>query len=138
MSWIIESLLNNQDTIRETGDIDSDEFNDLMLVEKAVETLKKENLLTEDDLSILEFFRTEVTDKEDSRPERHTISKRYSQICDRIAYYLGGYFTDEGYLNYMLRKYKLTEEQIETMRNFMKSSYRHKIVRKVSPMGFKR
>jgi hypothetical protein len=138
MSWIIQSLLNNQDSIRETADIESDQFNDLILVEKAIQKLSSDGLLTESDLAILEFFRNVKTDKEEERPERHTVSKRYIHICDRIGYYLGGYFTDEGYLTYMCEKYNLTDEQMEILRNFIKSSYRHKIVRKVSSNGYKK
>ncbi len=138
MSWIIQSLLNNQDLIRAEGDIDSDQFNDLMLIEKAIDKLYSEKLLTKDDMDILEFFRTAITDKEDERPERHTVSKRYAQVCDRIGYYLGGYFTDDGYLTYMCEKYNLTDEQMEVLRHYIKSSYRHKIVRKVSPNGYKK
>jgi hypothetical protein len=49
---------------------------------------------------------------------------------------MGGYFTDEGYLMYMKRKYKLSDENVETMRNFMKSKFKHRIARKGSQANY--
>ena len=126
MSWIVESLLNDREKIRVKADIESDEFNDLMLVEKAVNTLKQEGKLSNEELAIIDMEKPE----QPLSLEKRTLRKRREAICDRIAYYLGGYFTEEGYLNYIQKKYKFSEERISALREFMKSEYRHKIMRK--------
>lgn len=155
MSWIVQNLWNNRERIKngthkdvgiaynfallydssELEDersgyddpcIESDEFNDLLVVEKAVEELKELNLLTNNELKILYGYREDHT----TQMHRDTHSKLFSSICDRIAYYLGGYFTDEGYISYLTKKYKLTSEQQETARLYMKSKFKNKILRK--------
>jgi hypothetical protein len=126
MSWIVESLLNDREKIRAVSDIESDEFNDLLVVEKAVKTLKEQGKLNSMELAIIAV----ETPEEPIALEKPTLSKRKSQICDRIAFYLGGYFTEEGYLNYIKKKHGLSDDQTDALRKFMKSEYRHKIMRK--------
>src|SRR5574339_259984 len=129
MSWIIQSLLNDRERIKEECNVDDDDFNDLLLIEKAVDTLREKTLLSLEDLEVLKM-------RESSSPplvtkgEKFTRQRKFSALCDRIAYYLGGYFTDDGYLDYMQIKYGLTSEQVNTLREFIKSEYKHKIMRK--------
>jgi len=126
MSWIIESLLNKKELIRETCDIESDEFNDLLIVEKAIKDLQKQGLITQEDLDII----LDKTTEGKTRNEKYTLSKKRSSICNRIAYYLGGYFTDDGYLSYIKKKYKLSREQVISLQTYMKSEYRNKVMRR--------
>lgn len=137
MSWIIQSLLNDSNLIRVENDISSDAYNDLLLVEKAVKELEKRGLLSSDDLKIIDEMSGTIAGFE-SKPktQKETESRKYVIICERLAFYMGGYFTDGGYLSYMTRKYKLTEEQVETLQNFMKSPYKHKIAQKTSSTGY--
>lgn len=132
MSWIVASLLNNRDRIRERAEIESDEFNDLLLIERAIESLKEHGLFSEDDLHILDLFEGDGYNKltKLSRLERHTIAKKKAALCNRIAYYLGGYFTDEGYLAYIRKKYKLDSNQMTTLQNYIKSNKKNQIIRK--------
>lgn len=106
--------------------IESDSFNDLLVIEKAVNELKELNLLNQDDLDIL--YNTENVDR--TRNQKYAFDKKFSYICERVAYYLGGYFTDEGYINYLARKYKLTEDQIEILKGYMRSQFKNKTLRK--------
>jgi hypothetical protein len=155
MSWIVQSLWNNRERIkngtrkdigisyvfsltRELSQLDedrqgyvdpsieSDEFNDLLVVEKAVEELRELKLLSQQDIDILYGDREYHT----TRMHRDTHSKQYSSVCGRIAYYLGGYFTDEGYINYITKKYRLTPEQQEVARLYMNSKFKNKVLRK--------
>lgn len=133
MSWIIQSLLNNKNFIHAANDINSDQFTDLLLVEKTITELKNKGLITEQDLGVIGEMTGDVSGfVERSKSQKDSQYKKYVSICNRIAYYMGGYFTDEGYLSYMKRKYRLTDENVETMRNYMKSKFKHKIARKSS------
>jgi hypothetical protein len=131
MSWILESLLNNRERIRETGDIDSDEFNDLLIVEKKIDELRQVGKLDDEDLAILfSSISSDYKVDERSESEKKVLYQKKTKLCEKLAYYLGGYFTDDGYLDYMQKKYKLSDTQIENLRRFMQSKYRNKIMRK--------
>ena len=125
MSWIVQSLLNKRGELKEKADINNDDFNDLLVVERAIENLKSDGKLTEAEIDILNF-----PYMNGGRNEKYSFSKRYYAICQKIAEHLGGYFTDDGYLNYMKYKYKLSEAQIDTLKQYIKSKYKNKIMRK--------
>ena len=132
MSWIIRTLLNNKETIKEnsynSGDV-GDDFDDLVLIERAIKKLRSLNLISEDDIMLLDSsYKIGKT-----KSQKGLIEKKKSKIYERVAYYLGGYFTDEGYINYLSDKYNLTEDQIEIARLYIKSELKNKILSK----GFK-
>lgn len=158
MSWIVQSLLNNRTLIKqktprhngmayslavnygpelELDDedakyddpfIEDEQFNDLLVIERAIEELKDLGLLTSIDLEVLEREGGGYYNRRNK--QRKTHSRKFTSICNRIAYYLGGYFTDEGYINHLSKKYKLSEQQIEVMRNYMKSRFKNKLLSK--------
>ena len=132
MSWIVQSLLNKRSEIRAQSDINSDEFNDLMVIERAIKELHNKGLLTSYEMAILKH----VSDgnsawraSETLGKDRDTVGKDYQRLCERVAFYLGGYFTNDGYIDYMTQKYKLNEEQVETMRAYINSRYKNKLLR---------
>ncbi len=129
MSWIVETLLNNRENIRAESNIDSDEFNDILIIEKAIKELREGGVLSDEDLSILNI-KSDSSFTSKSRSEKQTLSKKYVQLCERIAYYIGDYFTEEGYLNYIQKKYGLSSEQVNVLLKYIKSEYKHKIIRK--------
>lgn len=133
MSWIVQNLLRNRTSIKGKGDFESDEFLDLLMIEKTIEILHKGGLLTDYELSLIDFM-------SDGKPlkdaevkfnrSRISISKHFIKLCNKIAFYLGGYFTDDGYLEYMRRKYKLTDSDVSRLRRFIRSKYKNKIMRR--------
>jgi hypothetical protein len=137
MSWIIERLINDSLEIGK-GEFnpDDDDYNDLFLVEAKIKELAVKGLLSSSDLDIIAYMRNGKDTSESTKGEKWVLSKKYSEICDRIAFYIGGYFTDDGYIAYIANKYKLDTEQIETLRAFIKSQFKHKIIRK--PLNFRR
>lgn len=161
MSWIVQNLLSNRTRIRaksfnhvldstftpdlELADystfedtlgysdplIESDEFNDLIVVEKAIEELIEMNLLSQQDIEVLEREVGGYYNRKNG--QRKAQSKEFSKLCERVAYFLGGYFTDEGYIDYMARKYNLCSDDMLLLRVYIKSRYKNKILSK----GFK-
>ncbi len=138
MSWIIQSLLNERNQIREKADISSDQYNDLIVIEKGIEEMTEKHLLTEKELETIKEASDSVAElgKKPNYYQTRGLNKKYKEVCERLAEYLGDYFTDEGYVEYMRDKYKLTDVQVETLQNYMKSSYRHKLARKGSATGY--
>lgn len=146
MSWIVQALLIDRHKIRENifdeipeEDIliinfESEDYLNLIEVEKKVEEMLVEGLLTEDELNIINSIaedRILSSLQNKLGYNRTTISKRFNEICDRIAFHLGGMFTDEGYITYMTEKHKLTEEQVEMITEHIRGKYRHMIRRKI-------
>ena len=137
MSWIVQSLLSNRNTVKALADIESDEYNDLLRVEMAINSLQQRGLISEEDLEVVAEMCGDIPGLAlKPKHTREAIYRKFDTICERIAFYLGDYFTDEGYLFYMKHKYKLSEQQVDVMRTYMTSVYRHKIMRKGSKTGY--
>lgn len=134
MSWIIQSLLRSTVEIKTQQDIDSEDYNNLLIIEKKIKDMSSDGLLSSKDLEILE----KVSDGkpldeagEQILKSRITLARKFYAICDRIAYALGGEFTDEGYLSSIQRKHHLTEEEVDKARKYIKGRFKYKIMRKL-------
>ncbi len=133
MSWIVETLLRNRETIKSDMDIESDAYNDLLFIEKKISELYEKGFLSDFDVLILKSVGgggsltalERVLNK-----NRITISKTFTQLCERLSYFLGGYFTDDGFLEDVKSRYRLSEEEVEILANYTKSKFRHKLIRK--------
>lgn len=68
--------------------------------------------------------------KENFGKNRISLAKDFSNLCRKIAFYVGGQFTDDGYVDYMKTKYKLTDEQVQKLYEYMNSKYKNKLMRK--------
>lgn len=139
MSWIIQSLLNRKNYIHEVSDSEDDDYNDLLLIEKAIETLKEKEELSLEDTNIIGEMTGDIVGlvyKE--MGQKKQVYKKYTEICKKIGEYMGGYFTDDGYLDYMKDKYKLSDTQMETLRNYISSVFKHKLIKKEPTNGYKR
>ena len=132
ISWIVQYLIRNKVKIRTSQNIDSDELDDLLVVEGKIKDLCKDGLLSDMDIYIIDLV-------SDGRPLREleksvdknrvTISRVFLQICDRISYFLGGYFTDEGFLDNMKKNYKLSDEEVEELKLYMSGKFKHQLMR---------
>jgi hypothetical protein len=132
MSWIIQTILRNREVIRTRQDIESDEFNNLLTIESKIDELYKEGFLSDIDLCIINLVADGRSISElEGRigKSRITISKTFIQLCERIAYFLGDYFTDEGFLNNMKDDYKLSEDDLDRLRVHMSGKFKHKLMR---------
>jgi hypothetical protein len=145
-AWYVESLIKNQENIwqnmykevtsgNEPGyelDLYDDDYNNLLLVQKQIKRMISNKLLSEKEVLVLESTlegKTASDIEKEFGLSRLTISKIFSEICDRIAIILGREFTNEGYLDYMATKHNLTPEQVEKAREYMQSNKRHAIMR---------
>jgi hypothetical protein len=111
----------------------NDEFNDLILIEKAIDELTKSNVFDDLDLKILEYVKDgdiSFTGEHRLKKYRKNLVEKFEALCERIAFYMGDYFTNEGYIDYMVQKYSLTAEQEKTLRNYIQSRYKHTLMRR--------
>jgi hypothetical protein len=109
---------------------DLDTYEDLLEVVKAYAILRKKGLLTKKEIDVLESVPSITSAAKVLSFSRNTVFYLYKNACNKIGEYLGGYFTDEGFINYMREKYKLTEQQSYSCKLFINSKFRFKIMRK--------
>lgn len=135
MSWYIQTLLKNKLEIKSKTDLESDEYNDLLVIEKKIEDLHNAEIVSDSEILLIKYV-------EDGKPMAHSkkgfgknrisLTKDFENLCKKIAFYVGGYFTDDGYIEYMRTKYNLTDEEIKRGIDYMKSKYKNKLIRKIN------
>lgn len=126
MSWFIERLLTNSTKIllRKTN---SEMYEYLLTLEAKINDLKKLGILTEEELSLIEDLKNNKTITQLSKElglSRVTTSTKIDDLTKKLSLYLGGIFTDSGYLNYMQRRYNLTYKQVKMLEEKIKSKYK--------------
>lgn len=138
MSWYIETLLINRESIRASIvvkanrysdhvyiNLTGNDYNNLLLVEKLIKKLYESGNITNKEIEVINLVATtkSLRDLEkESTTARHSLSRIFYNVCKKLAFILGGEFTDEGYLNYIQRKYKLNVEQVDQAREYMLKS----------------
>lgn len=126
MSYLVESLVLHAKEFRQ--DIDSDSSDDLLQVERCILNQRKANRMTVKEEKLLVAFSIYKDSKSVAfmlGENEQTVSRVFKEVCDRVAFDLGGYFTDEGLLDHMQREYKLEDYQVDTLRKYMRSTTRH-------------
>lgn len=137
MSWIIQYLLRNKESIKSaklSEDIGVDSYDDLLVVESKIKELYEEGFLSDLDIYIIDLIADGRPIRELESPlgkNRLTISKTFVQICKRISYFLGGYFTDDGFLSNMKEQYKLSDIDIDKLKLFMAGKFKHKLMKRI-------
>ncbi len=101
MSWIIGQYLRELPYIKEKGDIESDTYNNAILIEKAINDMDEKGLLTDFEKDVIIAIVQGFNFSEISRllsTDRQRVSNTFTAVTDRIAYILGGEFTDTAFL----------------------------------------
>lgn len=102
MSWVIEEYIRQMPYIMETTDIDSESFNNCLLIQKCISNLDKSGLLSDIEKDILSAVYSGFNYAEISKllnVNRQTVSMVFDKVTDRIAYVLGGEFSDASFLD---------------------------------------
>ena len=101
MSWLVAQYIQDLHMIKERGDINSDEFNNAILIEACINNLEKDGLLSEVERNIIDAVSYGYNFSEIARMfgmTRQRASKIFSSVTDRIAYYLGSEFTNTAFV----------------------------------------
>lgn len=145
MSWYIRKLLTESDRIkRETKkefgfisnidlidncpspdvasecSFDSDEYSDLLTVETKISELVSNNSLSKNEILAVDFLKQ-------NRASKHLVGKTIflsiNSLLNKLAYHLGYHFTNEGYLNSLRIRYKLSDDDIIIARTYIEHDY---------------
>jgi len=118
--YILEHLLDtNMSGISFVSNLGDDLHSDLLDVERTYNKLYKEKIITKDEVNALKIMLLRNYPK-----EMRTVFKNFKSLCSKIAYVLGDYFTDDGYIEMLKKKYNLTPEQVNRIYKYIKSKYR--------------
>lgn len=112
---------------------DIDPYNDLLIIEKRIKEMFLLNILSEQEMKIIDAVATNksFSDLEEVvKLDRHNIAKAFDEITDKVAFYMGDYFTDEGYIDYITKKYNLSKDQIKLLENYISGKYKYKTIRR--------
>ena len=127
MSRYVELLLRASEEIRESvansGDVDNKLYSDLLDVERKISQLYKQGCLDDYDLKIIDFVKTNKSFRKIEKEQgisRSVLSKRFKNICNRVAYYLGSYFVNEQYFLDLQKRYNLSEEEISQIFEYLR------------------
>jgi hypothetical protein len=133
ISWIVSRLLMETPQIKESHDFDSDDYNNLLVIEKKIAGMIENNMFSVQEKRILSLI-TEGYLFGDIESQiglgRDTVSKIYKNICERIAFSLGGEFTNDGFIREVSRRHHLSPKEQEKLILFMASNLKHKILRR--------
>jgi len=127
MSWFIERLLRNTEKIHGSLDVSSEIRDHLLTLESTISTLIKDSDLTEEELNILERLQgnpTITTMAKDMGLSRFTLVEKIERLVKKLAFILGGIYTDEGYLDYFQIKHKLSDDEIQAVRDKITGQYK--------------
>lgn len=130
MSWIVERLLIDRNSIRSEHSLESDTFNKLIFLEQKIGELYKSGYLSKKEMEVIELMSEGYSITEISKSSgraRSTIRNIFKNACNRISFHLGGYYTDQGFLQEMQDNYNLTDVEIEKVKDRISSKYRHVI-----------
>jgi hypothetical protein len=123
MSKYVELLLTFRHEIHESAKGDSnffdvDLYDDLITLEQAIEKLFNEGRISSYELMVINLISTSKsfrTLEKEYKISRVTLSKDFKNICDKLAFYLGGYFTDLGYIKKLKQKYNLSSSSVSKL-----------------------
>lgn len=103
-------------------DLEDDDYNDLLLVEKKINDLHVLGILSDLEVRVLTLYSEGATFgdiEKDVELSRNSIIKCLNQACNKIAFSLGDTFTNKGLAVFISEKYELTPEEIKKLEDFI-------------------
>lgn len=129
-SWYVEYLIMNRFEIYRNPENDLETYEDLLEVLRATKKLKESKLFSDKEYEVLEAVPSITSCAKVLGIDRNSVKRLLDSACGKIAEYLGNYFTDVGFVDYMENKYKLSFTEKELLQNYMNSEFRFKLMRK--------
>ncbi len=115
MSWIIGEYIRQYAYLKERADINSDSYNNVIMIEMVIEKMIEDNLLSEKENNVIWCVSAGYSYSEIARLlslHRLTVSQIFKNVTDRISYIIGGELTDEAFIERIQGVEPLSEEDI--------------------------
>jgi hypothetical protein len=126
MAWFIERLLTNSVRLH-SNRLDSEMLGYLLTLESKIKKLKGKELLTFEEEELiydLQHSKTITQLSKEMGLSRVTTATKIDALTEKLSMYLGGIYTDEGYLSYMQWRYKLNEREVQMLREKITGNYK--------------
>ena len=108
-------------------DFENNEYNFLLQIDMKIKEMCESNQLTIKELEILRTLSDGNSYKEAGEKiniGRNSVRKIFNSTCNKIAFALGGVFTNEGYVEYMKDRHNLSDIEVSKMITLMESNRR--------------
>jgi len=115
MSWIIGEYIRQYAYIKERADINSDSYNNVIMIEMVIEKMIDDGLLSEQENNVIWMVSAGYSYSEIARVlgiHRLTVSQVFKTVTDRVSYLIGGELTDEAFLERIQGLEPIAEEDI--------------------------
>lgn len=122
----------SKDIIKEQPDFESDSYNDLLVIENKLEDMHKAGFINHYELALVDYLGSGMSFKTLQTIlgiDRRTIKAHFESVCNRVAFALGGSFTDEGLFEEIKQANNLSDEDIDVMRAFISSPHKYNLIR---------
>jgi len=118
MSWIIGEYIRQMPYIKERADINSDSYNNAIIIEKTLDDMLKQGTITQQENDVIWSVSAGYSYSETARLlslHRLTVSQIFKQVTDRISFILGGELTDSAFLDRIEGVEHLTDKDVTKM-----------------------
>jgi hypothetical protein len=130
MSWLVESYIQNKETLKlSTCPLGSECYDNIISIEMVTQQLVKDGVITDDEyniVSLMEQGHTYSSIEKHLGIWRKTSKKLFQSACEKIAFHLGGDFTDTGHLEKMRKVNRLSASELDRAYEHINSKYSHK------------
>jgi predicted metalloprotease with PDZ domain len=121
MSHLVEEYVRNLHTILEKGDIEGECYNNALSIKNLVEKEHNSGRISRFDLDVLGsisrgFSYFEVA--QSLNADRKRVADSFKKTCSKVAFLLGGDFTDAGFMYNEASKYVENEKDEEIVEHF--------------------
>ena len=103
---------------------DSDVVDDILTIEIKINDMLKNGFMGQKEKRVVELLKKGKTYRQagkELKMSKDSVRNLFNNLCDKIAFSLGGIYTDSGFIEYMMKKYNLTEEDVPKLLKAMKN-----------------
>lgn len=121
VEFLIKNMYNIKSSVMDGGNIeflDDDVYLDILEIERTVKRLRKLNVITDDEFKVAKLISKGLSFRDIGnalKMSKTKVSSVFNDLCNKVSYVLGDYFTSDGFFDYMCEKYQLNEEDEETL-----------------------
>jgi hypothetical protein len=127
MVFYVQYLLLNYLTIKSKEDIELEEYQDLLVLEKKLQYLIANGLISKEDFDLLKRIinaRSIKTLAKEMGKDYRTLVTFFQSMTDMLGNILGNTFTDEYWISHLSSKYNLNHDEIQKLKCYIEKPYR--------------
>ncbi len=123
MSKIVEEYVKALYSIVDAGNIESDQFNNALSIQETIKILYEKGNISEFDVRVLNGIATGFNFSEIATlliADRKRVSDSFKKTCGKVAFVLGGEFTDTGFMYRHAARHAIGSKKEQKLKEFFK------------------